>query len=160
GFSPAAALGLIALVGLGLGPTFPFTVVVVQNAVALHQLGVATGTMNFFRALGSPFIVSPFRAFALPGARVMRGMGAGARAGGRGGGGDRGGRGLPVGLRRRHSLPRGRALLHPRARGAGAARLRAADAAGGMTRRHAASRAVAPSWRRAKSAGGDVIPAL
>src|SRR5262249_19274323 len=52
GFSPAAALGLIALVGLGLGPTFPFTVVVVQNAVTLHQLGVATGTMNFFRALG------------------------------------------------------------------------------------------------------------
>src|SRR2546430_1303423 len=52
GFSPAAALGLIALVGLGLGPTFPFTVVVVQNAVALHQLGVPTGTMNFFRPLG------------------------------------------------------------------------------------------------------------
>src|SRR5262249_59597192 len=44
GFSPAAALGLIALVGLGLGPTFPFTVVVVQNAVALHPLGVATLT--------------------------------------------------------------------------------------------------------------------
>src|SRR5262249_13657059 len=58
GFSPAARSGLIALVGLGLGPTFPFTVVVVQNAVALHQLGVATGTMNFFRALGSTFIVS------------------------------------------------------------------------------------------------------
>jgi fucose permease len=53
GFSPAAALGLIALVGLGLGPTFPFTIVVVQNSVAMHQLGVATGTMKFFRALGS-----------------------------------------------------------------------------------------------------------
>jgi len=57
-----AALGLIALVGLGLGPMFPFTVVVVQNAVALHQLGIATGTMNFFRALGSAFIVSGFAA--------------------------------------------------------------------------------------------------
>src|SRR5499433_1171797 len=39
--APSAALGLIALVGLGLGPMFPFTVVLVQNAVALHQLGVS-----------------------------------------------------------------------------------------------------------------------
>src|SRR6516162_7057053 len=77
GFSPAAALGLIALAGLGLGPTFPFTVVVVQNAVALHQLGVATGTMNFFRALGSTFIVSAFGAIVLAGAPVTRGMSAG-----------------------------------------------------------------------------------
>src|SRR5262249_39151456 len=53
GMSPATGLGLIALAGLGMGPMFPFTVVVVQNSVALHQLGIATGTMNFFRALGS-----------------------------------------------------------------------------------------------------------
>jgi len=78
GFSPAAALGLIALVGLGLGPAFPFTIVVVQNAVALHQLGVATGTMNFFRALGSTFIVSGFGAIVLAGAPVIRGISAGA----------------------------------------------------------------------------------
>src|SRR5499433_1177662 len=78
GLSPAAALALIALVGLGLGPRFPFTVVVVQNAVALHQLGVATGTMNFFRALGSTFIVSAFGAIVLAGAPVTRGMSAGA----------------------------------------------------------------------------------
>ena len=58
GYSPAVALGLIALVGLGLGPTFPFTIVIVQNTVALHQLGIATGTMNFFRALGATFIVT------------------------------------------------------------------------------------------------------
>src|SRR6266568_14634 len=76
GFSPAAALGLIALVGLGLGPTFPFTVVVVQNAVALHQLGVATGTMNFFRALGSTFIVTGFGAIVLAGAPPLRGASA------------------------------------------------------------------------------------
>jgi MFS family permease len=78
GFSPAATLGLIALVGLGLGPTFPFTIVVVQNAVALHQLGIATGTMNFFRALGSTFIVAGFGAIVLSGAPVIRGMSAGA----------------------------------------------------------------------------------
>jgi MFS family permease len=78
GFSPGAALGLIALAGLGLGPTFPFTIVVVQNAVALHQLGVATGTMNFFRALGSTFIVAGFGALVLAGAPAVRGMSAGA----------------------------------------------------------------------------------
>jgi EmrB/QacA subfamily drug resistance transporter len=78
GFSPTAALGLIALVGLGLGPTFPFTVVVVQNAVAPHQLGIATGTMNFFRALGSTFIVAGFGAIVLAGAPAIRGMSAGA----------------------------------------------------------------------------------
>jgi hypothetical protein len=73
-----AALGLIALVGLGLGPMFPFTVVVVQNAVAMHQLGVATGTMNFFRALGSTFIVTAFGAIVLAGTPVVRGVSAGA----------------------------------------------------------------------------------
>jgi MFS family permease len=78
GFSPAAALALIALVGLGLGPSFPFTIVVVQNAVALHQLGVATGAMNFFRALGSTFIVAGFGAIVLAGAPLSRGMSAGA----------------------------------------------------------------------------------
>jgi MFS family permease len=78
GFSPAATLGLIALAGLGLGPTFPFTVVVVQNAVAPHQLGVATGAMNFFRALGTTFIVAGFGAIVLAGAPVIRGMSAGA----------------------------------------------------------------------------------
>jgi MFS family permease len=74
GFSPAAALGLIALVGLGLGPTFPFTIVVVQNAVPLHQLGIATGTLNFFRALGSTFIVAGFGAIVLAGAPAIRGV--------------------------------------------------------------------------------------
>ncbi|HYZ43506.1 MAG TPA: hypothetical protein VE667_01495 [Xanthobacteraceae bacterium] len=61
-----------------MGPTFPFTVVVVQNAVTLHQLGVATGTMNFFRALGSTFIVSGFGAMVLAATPVTRGLSAGA----------------------------------------------------------------------------------
>jgi EmrB/QacA subfamily drug resistance transporter len=78
GFSPAAALGLIALVGFGLGPSFPFTIVVVQNAVPLHRLGVATGAMNFFRALGSAFIVAGFGAIVLAGAPMTRGLSAGA----------------------------------------------------------------------------------
>jgi MFS family permease len=77
GFSPASALGLIALAGLGLGPTFPFTIVVVQNAVALHQLGITTGTMNFFRALGSTFIVAGFGAIVLAGAPLVPTISAG-----------------------------------------------------------------------------------
>ena len=78
GIPPAAALALIALTGLGIGPMFPFTVVVVQNAVALHQLGIATGTMNFFRALGSTFIVTGFGAIVLAGMPMIRGTAAGA----------------------------------------------------------------------------------
>ena len=71
-FSPAAALALIAIAGLGMGPMFPFTVVVVQNAVPLYRLGIATGTMNFFRALGSTFIVTGFGAIVLAGAPPIR----------------------------------------------------------------------------------------
>jgi MFS family permease len=76
--SPVAAISLIALVGAGIGPSFPFTIVVVQNSVPLHQLGIATGTMNFFRALGSTFIVTGFGAIVLSGAPTIRGATAGA----------------------------------------------------------------------------------
>jgi MFS family permease len=73
-FSPLTAIALITLVGVGVGPMFPFTVVVVQNAVAQHQLGIATGAMNFFRSLGSAFIVAGFGAIVLSGTPAMRGM--------------------------------------------------------------------------------------
>jgi len=72
-FSPLVTFALIAGVGFGLGPMFSFTVVVVQNAVALHQLGIATGTMNFFRALGATFIVSIYSALILAGGPLIRG---------------------------------------------------------------------------------------
>jgi MFS family permease len=74
GFSPLAALALITVVGFGLGPTFPFTVVVVQNAVAMHELGIATGAMNFFRALGATFLVALFGAIMLAGVPMVRGV--------------------------------------------------------------------------------------
>src|SRR5258707_13213087 len=78
--------------------------------VALHQLGVATGTMNFFRALGSTFIVSAFGAIVLAGAPVTRGMSAGAVLAGTGAApGLRGGFPppplLPTGPRPCHSPP-------------------------------------------------------
>jgi len=74
GYPPAAAFAFIAGVGAGLGPTFSFTIVIVQNAVPLHQLGLATGVLNFFRALGSAFIVTGFGAIVLAGAPAVRGM--------------------------------------------------------------------------------------
>jgi hypothetical protein len=43
----------MVLLGLGLGPTIPLYTIAIQNAVPLHQLGVATSTVTFFRQLGS-----------------------------------------------------------------------------------------------------------
>jgi MFS family permease len=62
-----AVITLIALIGFGMGPMFPFTIVVIQNAVALGHLGIATGVMNFFRNLGGTFIVALFGALVLAG---------------------------------------------------------------------------------------------
>ena len=60
-----SALGFI---GLGMGSLFPVTTVSVQNAVAMHQLGTATGAMNFFRQLAGAIIVALFGAIVLGGA--------------------------------------------------------------------------------------------
>jgi EmrB/QacA subfamily drug resistance transporter len=53
---------ILALISVGLGTVLPTTTVVVQNAVELHQLGTATGAMNFFRQLGSAVTVAIFGA--------------------------------------------------------------------------------------------------
>ncbi len=123
GWSPAVALFLIAVAGLGLGPMFPFTIVVVQNAVALHQLGVTTGTMNFFRALGGTFIVTGFGAIVLAGAPTDPRRVGGCRARRR-----RSGRSLPLGVRCRRALPHPRARRGADARGAAHARVDAIGA--------------------------------
>ncbi|MGA0530736.1 MFS transporter [Hansschlegelia sp. KR7-227] len=44
---------LLFLYGLGLGPIFPTGTVAVQNAVARHDLGAATGLLAFMRSLGA-----------------------------------------------------------------------------------------------------------
>jgi EmrB/QacA subfamily drug resistance transporter len=41
------------LVGIGLGPSIPLFTLVVQNAVPVQQIGVATSSVTFFRQLGS-----------------------------------------------------------------------------------------------------------
>ena len=53
---------VLAFISIGLGTVLPTTTVAIQNAVQLHQLGTATGTMNFFRQLGSAVTVAIFGA--------------------------------------------------------------------------------------------------
>jgi EmrB/QacA subfamily drug resistance transporter len=65
--SLAAVSGLLAGCGLGLGTMYPTTTVLIQNAVLPHQMGTATGTLNFFRQLGGAIIVAMFGAIVLGG---------------------------------------------------------------------------------------------
>ena len=65
GVSLAGVCTLLALAGTGLGPMYPVTTVVIQNVVAPHHTGTATGTLNFFRQLGGAIIVAVFGAIVL-----------------------------------------------------------------------------------------------
>ncbi len=58
---------LLALLGLGMGPMYPVSTIVMQNVVKPHQLGTATGTLNFFRTLGGALVVAVFGAILLGG---------------------------------------------------------------------------------------------
>ena len=58
---------VLAAVGIGIGTVLPVTTVCIQNAVPMHQLGSATGVMNFFRALGGAVAVAGFGALVLGG---------------------------------------------------------------------------------------------
>jgi MFS family permease len=65
GVSLPGVCALLAIAGTGLGPMYPVTTVVIQNVVAPHHTGTATGTLNFFRQLGGAFIVAAFGAIVL-----------------------------------------------------------------------------------------------
>ena len=91
GWSLAGICAILAVNGFGVGTMYPFTTVVIQNAVEPHQFGIATGTLNFFRQLGGAIIVAVFVAIVLggfeggEGARLMEtltrhGAGGAARA--------------------------------------------------------------------------------
>jgi EmrB/QacA subfamily drug resistance transporter len=58
---------LLTVLGFGLGPMYPVSTIVMQNVVKPHQLGTATGTLNFFRTLGGALVVSIFGAIVLGG---------------------------------------------------------------------------------------------
>jgi EmrB/QacA subfamily drug resistance transporter len=59
--------GLLAATSIGLGSLLPVTTVAIQNAVSPHQMGTATGTMNFFRSLGGALMVAGFGAIVFSG---------------------------------------------------------------------------------------------
>jgi len=61
---------LLALIGLGWGPTAPLTQVALQNNVAHQDLGSALGTMNFARTLIATILVAICGAIVLAGAPV------------------------------------------------------------------------------------------
>ena len=58
-------LVLLSVFSLGLGTTFPISVVSLQNSVMRSQVGTITGAMNFFRALMASFTVAAFAAILL-----------------------------------------------------------------------------------------------
>ncbi len=60
-----AVIGILCLVGFGTGSSYPVVTVSIQNAVAHQQVGVAMGTMNFFRALAAALIVAVMAAIML-----------------------------------------------------------------------------------------------
>jgi EmrB/QacA subfamily drug resistance transporter len=62
---------LLFIIGMAFGSVFPISTVCMQNAVARHYVGVATGSANFFRALISALVV------AVLGAIVLGGLGGG-----------------------------------------------------------------------------------
>ena len=62
------------LSGAGIGPMYPMSTVIMQNGVAPHQLGTATGTLNFFRLLGGAIVVAVFGAIVLGGVSDSTGV--------------------------------------------------------------------------------------
>ncbi|MDQ0392551.1 MDR family MFS transporter [Labrys monachus] len=56
---------LLAAASTGIGTLLPVTTVAIQNAVMPHQMGTATGAMNFFRSLGGAIIVAGFGAIVM-----------------------------------------------------------------------------------------------
>lgn len=56
--TPLTASLLLMLVGIGVGPCFPCSMVAVQNAVQRRDIGAVTGGLVFFRALGGAAITA------------------------------------------------------------------------------------------------------
>jgi EmrB/QacA subfamily drug resistance transporter len=56
---------ILGFIGIGLGTIFPISTTSIQNAVAPHQMGTATGILNFSRSLGGAILVAVFGAVFL-----------------------------------------------------------------------------------------------
>ncbi len=68
---------LFGLGSMGIGTSFPVSMISVQNAVALHQLGTATSTVSFARNFGSAIGVAVFGAIVINGGATMASSGEG-----------------------------------------------------------------------------------
>ncbi len=53
-------IGCLMVANAAVGSTFPVTTVVIQSVVERHQMGTATGVLNFFRSLGGTLLVALF----------------------------------------------------------------------------------------------------
>ena len=62
-------IAIMSVVGTAVGLVYPVTTVSIQNAVPHHQVGIAMGALNFFRALASALTV------AIMGAILLTGLG-------------------------------------------------------------------------------------
>ena len=74
----SGAVVAAGFVGFGVGTVFPIATVSIQNSVLRHQVGTATGAMNFFRALASALVVAVMGAIVLAGLGVTPEHGNGA----------------------------------------------------------------------------------
>ncbi len=63
--SAPAASAVLAVIGLGLGPTFPCSTIACQNAVDQGDLGAVSGTLTFVRALGGAILIAAASALVL-----------------------------------------------------------------------------------------------
>jgi len=77
--TPLTVGALLMLIGLGMGPCFPCSMVGVQNAVPRRDIGAATGGLVFFRALGGAMVTAAASALLLGliAARIPRSNGGG-----------------------------------------------------------------------------------
>jgi EmrB/QacA subfamily drug resistance transporter len=71
-----AVIVIMSIVGTAIGLVYPVTTVSIQNAVPHHQVGVAMGALNFFRALASALAVAVMGAILLSGFGVSPEQGA------------------------------------------------------------------------------------
>ncbi|MDV6331995.1 MDR family MFS transporter [Asticcacaulis sp. 201] len=71
---------LLVVASAGLGTVMSVSIVAIQNVVERHQMGTATGMMNFFRSLGGALLVAAFGAilfgqvFGLMGSEASAGL--------------------------------------------------------------------------------------
>lgn len=58
GATPLGAAPWLALIGLGIGPFFPMSMLAVQNAVKQADIGAVSGTITFARSLGGAVLTA------------------------------------------------------------------------------------------------------